>query len=68
MKSEWFSGVFGLDLDKCEHYPRVEFRSRVQVSPLTPGLQTSVSCNASSFAAELSGQLDADALTLALLV
>jgi hypothetical protein len=61
MKSEWFSGVFGLDLDKCEHYPRVEFRSRVQVSLLTPGLQTSDSRNARSFAAEPSGKLESDA-------
>jgi hypothetical protein len=68
MKSESFSGVFGLDLDKCEHYPRVDFRSRVHPGLLTPGLQTSDSCNTRSVAAELSGQLEADALTLALLV
>ena len=67
MKSEWFSGVFGLDLDGCEHYPRVDFRSRVHPGLLTPGLQTSDSCNARSFAADFSGQLEADALTLALL-
>jgi hypothetical protein len=66
MKSESYSGVFGLDLDRCEHYPRVDFRSRTGL--LTPGLQTSDSCSARSFAAELSGQLEADALTLALLV
>jgi hypothetical protein len=61
MKSEWFSGVFGLDLNGCEHYPRVDFRSRVQANLLTPGLHTSDSCHARSFAAELSGQLEADA-------
>lgn len=68
MKSKSFFGVFDLDLDGCELYPRVDFRSRVHAGHLTPGLQTSDSCNAQSFAAELSGQLDADALTLALLV
>jgi hypothetical protein len=52
MKSEWFSSVFALDLDGSEHYPRVNFRSRVQSGFLTPGLQTSDSCNAGSFAAE----------------
>jgi hypothetical protein len=68
MKSEWFFGVFDLDLGGCELYPRVDFRSRVHTGLLTPGLQTSDSCNARSLAAELTGQLDADALTLALLV
>ena len=68
MKSESFFGVFGLDLEGCEFYSRVDFRSRVHPGLLTPGLQTSDSCNARSFAAELSGQLEADGLTLALLV
>jgi hypothetical protein len=59
---------FVLDLDGCEHYPPVNFRWRAQSGLLTAGLQTSDSCNARSFAAELSGKLEADALTLALLV
>ena len=59
---------FVLDLDGCEHYPPVDFRSRAESGLLTPGLHTSDSCNARSFAAELSGKLEGDALTLALLV
>jgi len=59
---------FVLDLDGGEHYPPVNFRLRAQSGLLTPGLQISDSCNPRSFAAELSGKLEVDALTLALIV
>jgi hypothetical protein len=39
MRSESFFSVFGLDLDGCEHYPRVNFRSRAQSGILTPAFK-----------------------------
>jgi hypothetical protein len=68
MRSESFFSVFGLDLDGCEHYPRVNFSNAGTVRHSHTGLQTSDSCNARSLAAEPSGKLEADALTVALLV